>query len=63
MNINKLKALLISFVAVFTLAACNQGPAEESGEKIDEAITDTKNAVEDACEEAKSGMDLKDKDC
>ena len=38
MNINKLKALLISFVAVFTLAACNQGPAEESGEKIDEAI-------------------------
>ena len=63
MNINKLKILLISIIAVLTLSACNEGPVEESAEKVDEAISDTNNALEDACEDAKSGMDLKDQDC
>jgi len=34
------------------LVGCDQGPAEEAGENIDDAVTDTRNAVEDACEDA-----------
>lgn len=34
------------------LVGCDQGPAEEAGESIDDAVTDTRNAVEDACEDA-----------
>lgn len=60
------KLLLMVFVAmfsIFTLTACGEGDAENAGEKIDEAITDTKNKIEDSCEKVKSEMDMKDQDC
>lgn len=58
-----LSQTLIIMTAVFGLAACNDGEAEDAGEKIDEMVTDAGNAVEDACEEVKEGVDAKDKDC
>ncbi|MBF9003301.1 MULTISPECIES: hypothetical protein [Vibrio] len=48
----------------FTLMACdNQGPMEKAGEKVDNAATDTQNAIEDKCEDIKSDLDQKDTDC
>ncbi|ABE56984.1 conserved hypothetical protein [Shewanella denitrificans OS217] len=45
------------------LTACSDDKAETAGEKIDEAITDAGNAVEDACEDVKESVDAKDPDC
>lgn len=45
------------------LMACNDNKAENAGEKIDEAVTDMGNAVEDACEDVKEGMNAEDKKC
>lgn len=47
------------FASIFTLglAGCDDGKAENTGEKIDEAVQDAGNAVEDACE------DVTDENC
>lgn len=60
------KLLLIAFIglfSVFILTACEEGNAENAGEKIDEAISDTQNQLEDSCEKLKSEMNMKDQDC
>ncbi|QJR82303.1 hypothetical protein CA267_016880 [Alteromonas pelagimontana] len=57
-----LKTLMVAGFAL-SLSACDQGPAEDAGEELDDVVTDTGNAVEDACEDAKEGMDTKDQDC
>lgn len=42
-------SVLILLMAVFTLAACEQeGPAEQAGEAIDEAVEDAGDKMEDA---------------
>lgn len=45
-----LRALLVAGLALGTLAACdsNDGPMEEAGEQIDNAVDETAEAVEDA---------------
>ena len=60
---NSLSITIIALFAVLALSACEQGPAENTGEKIDEVITDAGNAIEDACENVKEGVKAKDKDC
>ena len=57
-----LKALLVAGFA-FSLAACGDGEAEDAGEELDEVMTDAGNAVEDACEDVKDGVNADDKDC
>lgn len=57
-----LKTLLAASFAL-TLAACGDNTAEEAGENVDDAITDAGNAVEDACEDVKEGMNAEDQDC
>ena len=58
----KATSMALLLVAV-TACDTNQGPMEEAGEKIDETATDMGNKVEDACEEAKEGMNAQDTDC
>lgn len=41
---------LILFAAIFAYACEKKGPAEEAGEKIDDAISDTADAAEEAGE-------------
>lgn len=50
---------------LFSLNACdsNDGPMEEAGKSIDKAATDMGNKIEDACEDAKEGMEFKDSRC
>lgn len=51
-------------LAAFLAAGCeNDGPAENAGEALDDAVTDVGNAVEDACEDVKEGAGAADKDC
>ncbi|MGE9268079.1 MAG: hypothetical protein ACQKBY_08275 [Verrucomicrobiales bacterium] len=43
--------ILLLGVVALTLSACEKkGPAEKAGEKIDEAVEDAGDAVEDATE-------------
>jgi predicted small secreted protein len=57
-------ALVFVMIAMaFGLTACNESDAEEVGENIDQAINDAGNSVEDLCERAKEGLELKDQDC
>jgi hypothetical protein len=59
-----LRMLLVIAVTAFPLAACEpEGPMERAGEEMDEAARDVGNAVEDACEDAKKGVDAADPDC
>lgn len=66
------KLILVAIVAAFGLAGCDvdEGPVEETGEELDEAGDELEDAgdemaraVEDACEEAKEGVDAEDTDC
>jgi len=62
-TLKKFTTLLLSAMFVFTLAACSDGPAEDAGEELDNAMTEAGNAVEDACEDIKEGANADDKDC
>ncbi|HTB34211.1 MAG TPA: hypothetical protein VK842_05075 [bacterium] len=37
--------------------ACDKGPAQKAGEKIDDAVQDTKDSVRDAGHDIKRNMD------
>ena len=61
-----LKSVLVAVPFLFSvilLQGCEQGPAEKTGEKVDEVVTDAGNAIEDACEKVKEKADAKDEDC
>lgn len=45
------------------VAGCEKGPAEKAGSKIDSAMTDAGNKIEDLCEDAKKGLKSKDPNC
>jgi len=41
--------IILSALAFFALAGCSEkGPAEQAGEKVDQAVEQVKDAVEDA---------------
>ncbi len=61
--LTKLSQMMLVVFAVAALSACGDDSAEDAGEKVDEMVTDAGNAVEDACEEVKEGVDAEDKDC
>lgn len=46
-----------------TLVGCEEGPLEEAGEAADSAVTDMRNAAEDACENVKEEMKADNPNC
>lgn len=62
-SMKTLSKVLVATAFAFSLAACGDGEAEDAGEEIDEMVTDAGNAVEDACEDVKEGVDAEDDDC
>ncbi len=61
-----MKKLVLSFFIAMTalsLSACSEGEAENAGERIDEAVSDVGNELEDACEQAKENMKLENDEC
>ena len=54
---------LLIIITVAGLTACEKGPAENVGEKIDKTMTDLGNKAEDACEDAKEGIGVTDTNC
>lgn len=57
-----MKILTMLFaVGLLGLTACDEGPAEEFGRKVDEASSDTRDAIKDAGEEIKeAGEEIRD---
>jgi uncharacterized protein YjbJ (UPF0337 family) len=45
------------------MMGCEDNHAEEAGERIDEAVTDVQNSVEDACENVKEGVNAEETNC
>ena len=62
-SMKALSKVLLASAFALSLAACGDGEAEDAGEEIDEVVTDAGNAMEDACEDVKAGVDAEDKDC
>ena len=62
-SMKALSRVLVASAFALSLAACGDGEAEDAGEEIDEVVTDAGNAMEDACEDVKEGVDAEDKDC
>ncbi|NOU50601.1 hypothetical protein HG263_08605 [Pseudoalteromonas sp. JBTF-M23] len=63
MNNSKTLVQLFAAAALLALAGCSDGPAEDAGEKVDEMVTDTKNAIEDACEKVKETAKAENENC
>lgn len=54
-----MKLLLLSIIltGAMALAGCEQGPAENAGERLDEAVENTGDAVENAAEDAAEAVE------
>jgi hypothetical protein len=63
MKSTTIKTAVIAIFASFFIMGCEDNHAEEAGERIDEAVTDVQNKVEDACEEVKEGVNAKETNC
>ncbi|MEG3755564.1 hypothetical protein [Psychromonas arctica] len=62
-NSNTYKSFAAIGAAFMLLSACSEGPAEKTGEKVDDAVTDVQNSIEDTCENVKDSLNTEDKDC
>lgn len=61
---DNMKTITMLFVvSLLGLTACDEGPAEEMGRNIDNAATDARNAIEDACEKVKDGVNADNTNC
>ena len=54
-----MRLLLLAIASSFLMLGCdrNEGPAEEMGESIDEAVEDAEDAIEDAGDEIEDEVD------
>lgn len=69
-----IRMTMLALIVAFMMGCEKEGPAEQAGEKIDQAVEDAKESVsdaadkvgdevEEACEKAKEGMGSEDTDC
>lgn len=57
-----INALLLTSVAAFGLTACdNKGPAEKAGKNIDESVETIKQKSQEAADDTKKALGLKEK--
>ena len=54
---------LTTAAAALALVACNSADLENAAGKVGDMADDAGNAVEDACEKVKEGVNAKDTDC
>jgi hypothetical protein len=59
----KFTTILLCSLFVLSLSGCSNMSAENAGEELDELAQDAGNAIEDACENVKEGVDAEDQDC
>ncbi len=52
MNINKLSIAVLALLFTLGLTACEKGPAEKAGERIDNAAENAGDKIEDATDKA-----------
>lgn len=65
MNMKNILLMATLLMSGFMLSACDvdEGGPEEMGENIEQTADDVGNDIEDACEDAKEGMNADDTDC
>lgn len=49
--------LLISLMFTIGLTGCDDGPAEDFGERVDESVEDAGDAMEDTADDAEDAVD------
>lgn len=54
---SSLSCVAIASVSMLALTACEEGPAEEAGEQIDDAADDVSDGLEDAADEVEDTID------
>jgi len=57
MNMNKISIATFAFLLAMGLAACEKGPAEKAGEKIDNAAEKAGDKIEDATDNASDKLE------
>lgn len=57
MNKSKLLVSVLALLMVVGLSACEKGPAEEAGEKIDNAAENMGDKIEDATDNAGDALE------
>lgn len=62
-KISALFAFMMMVIVPLTGCDRDEGGMEEAAESVDESMNDFGNAVEDKCEDAKSGAGAEDTDC
>jgi len=56
-TLRMLLALSFSASVLFALPACEEGPAEDAGEQVDDAVDDAADAVDDAADDVADAVD------
>lgn len=57
MNVKKMQLVVLALAFAFGLAACNKGPAEKAGEKIDNAAEKASDKIENAADKASDKLE------
>lgn len=56
--LKSLKLVLLASLCAFLINACNEGPAEKKGKKLDNAVESIKDKIEDKGPAQKAGEKL-----
>lgn len=54
---------LLFALSLLGLTACNDGPAEDLGARVDDAIDETADAIDDACEDVRDAVAANNSNC
>lgn len=54
---NKLSVVVLAFLFAVGLTACEKGPAEKAGERMDDAAEDAGDRIEDATDNAGNALE------
>lgn len=54
---NKLSLVLLAFLFTLGLSACEKGPAEKAGERMDDAMENVGDNIEEAGDEVEDKLD------
>ncbi|TKF32865.1 hypothetical protein FCV50_08580 [Vibrio kanaloae] len=57
------RVLTVMGITLALTACSDDGPMEQAGENVDEAVEETQNTIEDSCENVKEHLGAEDEDC
>ena len=54
---------LLFALSLLGLTACNDGPAEDLGARVDHAVNEAADAIDDACEDVRDAIAANNRNC